>query len=61
MSIWYYLDTVDYKILVNEQELSRCIPALAKKHVFGSAGMVAGIGCQTPACMLDIMVLGHKP
>ena len=61
MFIWYYLDTVDDKVPVHGQELSRCIPALAKKHVFGSAGMVAGIDCQTLACALDFMVLRSQP
>jgi hypothetical protein len=32
---------------------------LAKKHVFGSEGFVAGMGCQTLACTLAIMVLQH--
>jgi len=29
---------------------------LAKKHVFGSVGKLAGMGCQTLACALGIMV-----
>jgi len=32
---------------------------LAKKHVFGSDGMAAGMGCQTLACALAIMALQH--
>jgi hypothetical protein len=32
---------------------------LAKKHVFCSAGTVAGMGCKTLACGLEIMVLQY--
>jgi hypothetical protein len=31
--------------------------AVAKKHVFGSDGLVAGMDCQTLACALEIMLL----
>jgi len=33
---------------------------MAKKHVFGSAGAVAGKGCQTLACALVVMLLRQR-
>ena len=33
------------------------IEKVAKKHVFGSEGTVAGTGCQTLACALEVMGL----
>jgi len=55
MSIWYYLDAVVEKDPVHGQELSRCIPALVKKHVFGSS-----LGCRAGKLPNSCLRIGYQ-